>query len=433
MVKRNGLRRRQGLALLAATATLGLFATASPAQAESGSPGHPGGTARTAIDVKKAIPTTQFLDSLGVNTHLDFGATIVPAYANLPKVEQAIDYLGVNNLRDSAQGPDCAPNWEAVAKATGTKFDDFIGEDSPYGMYFDLGCVPGLANQHLLNYVEGGNEEDDAYAAGLGNTLAITAKMQQQVYATAQSLGLPTINMSFGAGWTAANDWHGDYDKVGDLSAYTDYANAHDYPVPGATADSTIQQLNADAHLAAASRPVMITEFGYDTNVTDPTTAAKGTLDAALDATKDSDTKIYYYALFDDTSGDFGLMNTDATPKPAGLALHNLTTLLSGGHAQGRLRSGGLRYSVIGEQGADNELLLQNADGSYWLALWNESDASHNVTLQLACTAQRISTFDPLTGTRPVATVSGTTSTHVTIPDHPVLVHIEHPGPAGSC
>lgn len=430
MAKRNYLRSRQGLALLAATATLGLFATASPAQAQPGSTSRPGGTAGTAIDVEQALPTARFLDSLGVNTHLDFGATIVPAYGNLPKVEQAIDYLRVDNLRDSAQGPDCAPNWAAVARATGTKFDDFIGEDSPYNMYFDLGCVPGLAGDHLLNYVEGGNEEDDAYPASLGNTLAITAQLQQQVYATAQSLGLPTINMSFGAGWTPDNDWHGDYDKVGDLSAYTDYANAHDYPVSGATADSTIQQLNADAHLAAASRPVMITEFGYDTNVTDPTTAAKGTLDAALDATKDGDTKIYYYALFDDTSGDFGLMNTDATPKPAGLALHNLTTLLSGGHAHG---PGGLRYVVNGEQSADNELLLQNADGSYWLALWNESDASHDVTLQLGCTAQRITTFDPLTGTRPVATVSGTASTNVTIPDHPVLVHIEHPGPVGRC
>lgn len=426
MVKRSAPRRRPGFAFLAAVAALGLVATTTPDQAHAE-------TGAAAASPSQALPTVDFLNTLGVNTHLDFGGTIVPAYGNLPKVEQAIDYLGVKNLRDSAQGPDCAPNWAAVAQATGTKFDDFIGEDSPYNMYFDLGCVPGLANEHLLNYVEGGNEEDDAYAAGLGNTLAITAQFQQQVYATAQSLGLPTINMSFGAGWTADNDWHGDYDKVGDLSAYTDYANAHDYPVPGATADTTIQQLNDDAHLAAASRPVMITEFGYDTNVTDPTTAAKGTLDAALDATKDGDSKIYYYALFDDTSGDFGLMNTDATPKPAGLALHNLTTLLGSGQAHGRIVSDSLRYTLDGTQNGDNDLLLQSPDGSYWLALWNEADASHNVTLQLGCTAQRITTFDPLTGTGDVASVSGTASTDVTIPDHPVLVHIEQPGAPGRC
>ena len=40
-------------------------------------------------------------------------------------------------------------------------------------------------------------------------------------------MGLPVINMSFGSGWTAANNWHGDYDKVGNLSPFADYANAH--------------------------------------------------------------------------------------------------------------------------------------------------------------------------------------------------------------
>ena len=63
----------------------------------------------------------------------------------------------------------------------------------------------------MLNYIEGGNEEDDSYPQSLGNTLAVTAQFQQQVYAMGQQDGLPVINMSFGAGWTAANNWEGDY------------------------------------------------------------------------------------------------------------------------------------------------------------------------------------------------------------------------------
>ena len=90
-------------------------------------------------------------------------------------------------------------------------------------MTTDLGFVTQLAQEGMLNFLEGGNEEDDAYPASLGNTLAITAQFQQQVYATGHALGLPVINMSFGSGWTAANNWQGDYDKVGDLSAYADY------------------------------------------------------------------------------------------------------------------------------------------------------------------------------------------------------------------
>jgi hypothetical protein len=78
-------------------------------------------------------------------------------------------------------------------------------------MTTDLGFVTQLAHLGVLNYLEGGNEEDDAYPASLGNTLQITAQFQQQVYATGHALGLPVTNMSFGAGWTAANNWQGDY------------------------------------------------------------------------------------------------------------------------------------------------------------------------------------------------------------------------------
>ena len=97
-------------------------------------------------------------------------------------------------------------------------------------MSYDLSFAKQLAQEGLLNYLEGGNEEDDAYPAALGNTLAITAQFQQQVYAAGHALGLPVINMSFGAGWTAANNWQGHYGDVGDLGAYADYANAHTYP-----------------------------------------------------------------------------------------------------------------------------------------------------------------------------------------------------------
>lgn len=400
-----------------------------PALADaSAGAGPPGGAAPAGTSAHQAMSAAAFVGSLGVNTHLDF--TFLKVYDNLPLVEHSIEYLGLKNLRDSGQAPDCGPAWAGVAHATGAKFDDFMGEGSPYGMYFDLGCVPGFARQGILNYVEGGNEEDDPYAAGLGNTLAITAKFQQQVYATAHAVGLPAINMSFGAGWTPANDWHGDYDKVGDLSPYADYGNAHTYPQPNATADGTIQQLNSDAKLAAVSRPVITTEFGYNTSVTDPVYAAKGTLDAAFDATKDGDVKLYYYALFDDTSGNFGLMNSDGTPKPAGLALHNLTSLLrDGGHQHAAFSPGRLSYTLSGTTANDHELLLQKADGSYWLAVWNESDPAHQVTLTLGSRARQISVYDPLASTKATKTVRNSATAAITVPDHPVLVEVRA-GPA---
>ena len=172
------------------------------------------------MTTQTAIRTGSFINTLGVNTHIDFATY---GYQNLTVVADSINYLGLTNLRDSAQTASDATTWQQVAQATGAKFDDYIAETSPAGMTTDLGFVTQLAQVGLLNYLEGGNEEDDAYPASLGNTLAITAQFQQQVYATGHALGLPVINMSFGAGWTAANNWQGDYGAVGDLSAYADY------------------------------------------------------------------------------------------------------------------------------------------------------------------------------------------------------------------
>ena len=200
---------------------------------------------------QQAVTAGAFLASLGVNLHLHFGG----ANSNSTNAESAIDYLGIANLRDSPASPVDLTTWQQVAQAIGGKFDAFIGQTPPDGMQTELNYIEQLAQQGILNFIEGGDEEDDVFPASLGNNLQITALFQQTLNEAALSMGLPSINMSFGAGWTAANNWIGDYASVGDLSATAGYANAHTYPqgAPGVT----FQQLNSDAHLAAASRPVI--------------------------------------------------------------------------------------------------------------------------------------------------------------------------------
>ena len=123
--------------------------------------------------------------------------------------------------------------------------------------------------------------------------------------------------MSFGSGWTAANNWQGDYGAVGDLSAYTDYANAHTYPNLGQGTDWAIQRLNGLAQLAAASRPVITTEIGWEkTRDSLRPTSRSSPSTPSMDGIKDGDVKTYFYGLFDDGSGKFGLMNADGTPSP---------------------------------------------------------------------------------------------------------------------
>ncbi len=368
-----------------------------------------------------AASTASFVSSLGINTHFDFNNY---GYQNLSVTEQAINYLGVKNLRDSAQTATDAQTWLQVAQATGAKFDDYIAETSPAGMTTDLGFVQQLAQEGILNYLEGGNEEDDSYAASLGNTLQITAQFQQQVYATGHSLGLPVINMSFGAGWTYLNNYQGDYGTVGDLSAYTDYANAHTYPNVGQGIDWSIQRLNGLALLAASTRPVITTEIGWnETQGFSQTDIAKYVVTAALDGWKDGDVKTYFYALYNDGSGLFGLMNQDGTAKPAGVALHDLTTLLADPGA-GSFTPGALVYGLDGTLGSENTQLMQKSDGSYWIAVWDENDAAHSVTLTLGATASTIVVFDPVTSTTAVQSVTNAASVTLNLQGDPFLVEV---------
>ena len=80
-----------------------------------------------------AVSATAFIDTLGVNTHLDFGGT----YANLAQVEANLEFLGLPNVRNFAETASDAQTWLQVAQATGAKFDDYIAETSPAGMQTD--------------------------------------------------------------------------------------------------------------------------------------------------------------------------------------------------------------------------------------------------------------------------------------------------------
>jgi hypothetical protein len=376
----------------------------------------------------KATSASAVVNSFGVNTHIDAGAN---GYQNIAGVEAAINYLGIKNLRDAAtNSADLGINglFQKVADSTGAKFDDFIISGTPAFDMAQLAYVPQLASQGILTSVEGGNEADNPDVFFLGNSLAWTANFQQQIYAVAHASGIPVLNMSFGFGWTAANGYQGNYAAAGDLSAYTDFATAHTYPTGTQTPDQAIQIVNGLAHLAASSRPVATTEIGWDTSVIDPVLAAKYTLDAVFDGIRDGDAKIYFYALYNDGSaitpnglGNWGLMNADGSAKPAGTALHNLTTILAD---PGAPRTDALSYGLSGMKAGDNVLIMEKSNGRFELALWNETDEAHNVTLTLGNVAQTLTLYDPLTGTSPIQTVSNSGSMTVTLPDHPIIVEI---------
>lgn len=353
------------------------------------------------------LRTADVLDTIGVNTHFDQFPQC--GYGDILTSIAAINYTGIKLLRDSAQ-PGRA--WAQVANATGARFTALINEEAPWQMQGDLDLIIPLARLGIIGLIDGANEEDDPYPASLGNTITIAAAFQTSVYTTAHALGLLAINMSFGAGWTPDNGWKGNYPNVGNLASRADFANAHTYPQNGETTLQAIVRLNGLAQLAAVGRPVITTEIGWDTPRVSREDTAKYVLQAVFDGIIAGNPQTYFYALYDDESGLWGLMRADGSPWPAGEALHNLSIILA--DPSPSFTTQPLNYSLSGATTNDHAVLMEKHDGSYWLALWNENDSPHQVTIGGVNSAQ---VFDPLIGTQPVG--SGTT---VTISDRLTLV-----------
>src|SRR5262245_5454084 len=134
-----------------------------------------------------AISTAKFIDTIGVNTHLDF---MSHGYENVEVVIDSLNYLGVNHVRDSAAYASDVDLWSYVAQEAGVKFMNFMPTSGPDWMMQALDYVPALAARGILSYLEGANEEDMDYAVERGNTLQIAAEFQKDVYAMGQQLGL---------------------------------------------------------------------------------------------------------------------------------------------------------------------------------------------------------------------------------------------------
>ena len=89
---------------------------------------------------------------------------------------------------------------------------------------------------------------------------------------------------------------------------------------------------------------------------------------------------------------------------------------------------GTVSYSLSGLPGTGNSLLMQKADGTYELVVWNDqndlnaSESTYPVTVSLGGTYQ-YSVFDPITGTTAVQSGSGT-SVSVSVTDHPIIIQL---------
>jgi Ca2+-binding RTX toxin-like protein len=398
----------------------------------------------------QTIEASSFISSLGVNVHLNFSGT---AYQNLSGVQNAMNFLGLNTMRDMGAQQNMSA-YDTMANA-GFKFD-FM---APGGQYqLDIGTLTQRLHTFAANHpgsivsLEGPNEINNwpvSYNGQGGNPGG--AAYQQAFFnaASGDSLLNPIkmINLSIGSGAQSA------YNGLGDMSHATDVGNVHVYMSNGNQPNVEMSRLISYAQGVTPGLPMSITETGYPTLASntaqgvDEATQAKLTLNTVLDAAKLGIASTYLYELVDDPySGggawnDGGLFHADWTPKPAATALHNLTTILT--TSSGAAASAAPNYTVSGLDGYHADMAVHESNGTSDIVLWREPDIwdsnSHTAvqantetaTIQLDQAVSGYTVYDPIAGTNAIASGGAGSTIQVQMTDHPLIIELNGGGAGG--
>ncbi|MBI4948312.1 Ig-like domain-containing protein [Candidatus Berkelbacteria bacterium] len=356
-----------------------------------------------------------FVDSIGVNVHLDnsFHVNSVDTIL-LPKLKESgirhvrehiapYEYLKLAMIKMSNQGIklNLAPNLVTNSEnhlpdinTTHSQIKDHLNRG------INITSVEGPNEYNHPKLVWGGNQPPDSWTTWLYEyTRDFYLKMKGDTQTTSISVLSPTIIA------------YGSADKLnsaGPIENYVDYANihwyCHDY-WESVTTPNMSNLCNLDSDIAEftkpyPSKPVIITETGVATTkdlsiVTDPYLKARILTDEVggkyltrrLFETFNRGVKRTYLYEFNvwpeftpnQLSYYWGLVNTDGTNKPAFTGITNINKILSDPGTY--FSTTPLDMTITGPSTL-HQTLLQKRDGSYYLVLWNEVDSRNGYTPQ---------------------------------------------------
>jgi hypothetical protein len=373
-------------------------------------------------------------------------------------MEDDLKYLGVTKLRDAiALSPNSQPVMNGLA-ADGYQFDLIVSSSLPAsgssGLTQYLAELDSFvkANPGSLIAVEGLNEANmQPFSYNGSSDVSAAAQFQMALYTAikgdATLSGVSVYNLSLG--YTDTND----YAKLGNLTAYSDYANSHAYAATTTTPAAALATHLGDAESVVSGKPTVITETGYSTLSSwqylgvDQTVQAKSILNTLADAFKEGVTTTYLYELLDhgtDAGSKMGLFNADGTPKLAATAIHNLTTILADDGTGGSSPTAQLGYSLSGLPSSGNSMVLTKSNGAYDLVVWAEPKiwddatdsevavATTQVTVNLGGVHHSVVVYDPMSGTSPIASYTDVSQIVLPLSDHPLIIEIDAPAPVAS-
>lgn len=321
---------------------------------------------------------TAFHDSVGVSTHPFYFGT---AYGDWNRALQRTAELGVRHLRGDVQTRSDAGFNRRLGDAlratafAGIKLHVVLAQDcngdGPVDACLDVlrGLPPGS--------VDGLEWPPEMDIRGGPEWASVLQARGRDLYAKVKAD--PALRSIPVVGPTLVDP--DSFVRLGDQSAFLDAGNIQ--PYMGALSPNP-------AHIAAerrkvaptsGSKPVVATGAGFhvapqfdntDQPGADEPTAAVYTVRTVLEHFASGISRTYLYELVDEPFGAsssksyYGLLRGDFSPRPSFVALKNLLGMVG----DGAPAAAPLRYAVTGDTDDLRQLLLQQADGTYLLALW---------------------------------------------------------------
>lgn len=397
-----------------ALAAIGLLAGASLAQP---------------VGAQRVRSTEDFLNTLGVNTHLSGLTRDDPWNTDIKEIGAQLNYIGIRLVRDWPYKADYGKKLAALRDAwrPDGKFWLSVVEGGPDEQRGSVAACAEIARTYpgMIYAVGGGNEEDNDYAQKLGATLPDTAVVQALLYTAVHPLGIVVSQSEPGSGWTAANNWNGDYDpnNTGIHQNYkpgpADVGGAHTYLIdPHRTMGETVAALRAKARLCTPGKPVAHTELGaeWDKYKVSPAVFGQSLVMGAFDSFAAGDVAYIMYGL-QDTAPErtFGFYTfPGGKAHPAADYYHTMTTVLrssKGGYARGAKPTFKPKdLNVAFSAAAAGHLVMQKPTGEYVIADWSEqpaADATRNDTdvIDFGRKFASVTVYDVEKGVTPIDTV----------------------------
>ena len=401
-----------------------------------------------------AVSALSFLNSLGINLHLDQG------YDPALYLEH-LRYTGIREVRD---GTSRLAREIMIHQRTGVRFA-ING-----GARLDDILVAGrtLAAAGALLALEGPNEPNNfpvtykAKRSGASTWMPV-AEFQSDLYKAVRSDPVLNRYPVFGASETGAEP-----DNVGlqflvipsgsktllpANTRYADYANVHNYVIGNGNIYGNNQAWNAadprldgrwdslygnvgttwSRHFAGYAVadlprvPRVTTETGWDSVANPGGQKTQGTIltNTYLAQFKRGWRYTFVYEMTDGEGGAGHQGLYDGTsPKLSGVYVHNLTTILSD-NADVRIPAR-LRYVIPEQPATVHDLLLQKSSGELALVIWDERRSGQDqITVKLRDIHKPVRIFDITKGVLAVQTINHAASIPLTLTDHAMILEID--------